>query len=58
MAFLCDLIGHHFKDVVIAELDSKLLETHMQKVECLSQSSEFRRAFLSFQRGVKSVAGA
>ena len=58
MALLCDLIGHHFKDVVIAELDSKLLETHMQKVDCLSQSSEFRRGFLSFQRSVKSVADA
>ena len=58
MALLCDLIGHHFKDVVIAELDSKLFETHIQKVECLSQSPEFRRGFLSFQRSVKSVADA
>jgi hypothetical protein len=58
MALLCDLIGHHFKDVVIAELDNKLFETHIQKVESLSQSPEFRRGFLSFQRSVKSVADA
>lgn len=58
MALICDLIGLHFKDFVIAELDSESIETHMLKVDCLSQSSEFRRGFLWFQRSVKSVADA
>ena len=58
MAFIRDLIGHHFKGSVIAQLDSESIETHMLKVDCLSQSSEFRRGFLWFQRSVKSVADA
>ena len=52
-----DLIAHHFKDSVVAESDQKS-EMHIQKVEDLSQSQEFRQGFLSFQRSVKAAQHA